>query len=178
MNTAKGMASPARWFVALRPDPAARDRLARIARQLATHTRGRATPAEKIHLTLLFIGEAPRASESDLAALVRTLPEGAPVALEQIGGFDDRLLWIGPARCPDWLRQMSDSVRQGLDALGIAYDRKRFVPHLTLVRGARSPYPAAATLTQHGVVIVERWRAHLVESVLDHRGSRYRWVNP
>jgi 2'-5' RNA ligase len=168
----------ARWFVALRPDEAARERLFRIAARIARETHGRATPAERIHLTLVFVGQAPRSREAEMLALVRALPPAQALVLSRTGGFGARLAWIGPESCPDWLQSMSERARQGLDALGVAYDRKRFVAHLTLVRGARAPVAGrgAPPPGEPDLVTVERWSAHLVESRLDSRGSRYRWL--
>lgn len=112
-----------------------------------------------------------------MLAAVRALPPAPPLALERVGGFGDRVAWIGPAACPPWLQAMADQLRSVFDELGIGYDRKRFVPHVTLVRGARPPAPGLAPAPPALATIeVAHWSACLVESELLAHGSRYRWL--
>ena len=55
-----------------------------------------------------------------------------------LGNFGE-LLWIGLRKNPA-LEQYVASVRNALDVAGVAYDRKKFRPHITLVRKAEWPY--------------------------------------
>lgn len=168
----------ARWFLALRPEPPARLALERQARGLAALRGGRAVPAQRIHLTLVFIGVAPRALEAPLRALVRSLPPPGSLVLERIGSFDGRLLWLGPAGPCAWLEATSAAARAGLDALGVPFDRKPFRAHATLVRDARPTRgeALAALAADVRAVRVERPTLHLVESSSDARGLHYRFL--
>lgn len=165
----------ARWFLALRPEAAAREALAGLARTFARQRGGRPVPAERVHLTLAFIGAAPRSFEAALIGLVRGLPPPPALALETIGSFDGRLLWIAPARPSAELDAVVAATRAGLERMGVPFDRKPFVPHLTLVRDARPTRGAAleALSALATPVRVSRPALHLVESFNDDRGLQY-----
>ena len=168
-----------RYFVALRPGQRARAALGAFARDLAGRFGGRAVAPADIHLTLAFIGQAPRSAEHAIAGAVAALPRPGTLALARVGSFDGRLLWLAPPEpAQPWLAQLAAELRVQLEGIEVAFDRKRFRPHVTLVRGARGadrdalaqiPVPAAAGAFGQG-------RAWLVESTLLPSGSRYRWV--
>lgn len=169
----------ARYFVALRPGPRARAGLAAFARELAARFGGRAVAAADVHLTLAFIGQAPRACEAPIARVLAALPPAEPLALRRAGTFDGRLLWVAPDDPPaPWLVDLAGDLRSQLDRLGVAFDRKRLRPHVTLVRGARGADRAALARLElpRSARGLGQARAWLVESTLLAAGSRYRWV--
>jgi 2'-5' RNA ligase len=169
----------ARWFIALRPAPPARLALHRVAQSLAARFGGRPVSADDAHLTLAFIGEAPRALERPMRDVVASLPGCDALVLDRLGSFDGRLLWIGPAEDPPWLATVAQAVREGLTAIGAPFDRKRFVPHLTLVRRARPAGPGAIAQASRALQAIDcaPMGVSLVESVLQPGGSRYRYVD-
>lgn len=137
----------ARFFIALRPDAPARYRLGQLAEDLALRCRGRPIAAADLHLTLAFVGTQPRIRAAHFAHLLAGLPGSAPrtetadtllpsLSIDAIGMFGPRLLWAGPEYTPAWLETLATTVRSKLDAAGVAYDRKPFRPHITLVRNA------------------------------------------
>ncbi len=95
--------------------------------------RGHYAPAENLHLTLAFIGEygSPDAVYDAMAG-VRFGP--MTLRLEGAGNFGD-LCWAGIARNTA-LEAYVKSLRHALANRNIPYDRKRFSPHITLVRKA------------------------------------------
>ncbi len=95
--------------------------------------RGSYVPAQNLHLTLAFIGEADDASAAK-AALQTVEFKPFRLALSDLGTFGD-LLWVG-LKGNQGLSALAKSVRDALDAAGVAYDRKKFAPHITLVRKA------------------------------------------
>jgi 2'-5' RNA ligase len=146
-------ASP-RHFVALRPDPATARRLEELALGLAARCRGRALAACDLHLTLAFIGEFPATESARLAALLDGLPASHPgFALDRLGHFGPALLWIGPAKAPDWLGPLARAVRERLQAGSVPFDKRPLEPHLTLVRNARD---RAATERETGNLVPEQ----------------------
>ena len=62
-----------RLFLALWPDPATAAALAVLARDVAEHAHGKATPPENIHLTLAFLGNQPSAIVPDLIKSMRAI---------------------------------------------------------------------------------------------------------
>lgn len=125
-------------------------------------------PACDLHITLAFIGELPDATLEPLAvslrqALARACPQTpAPhdaLVLDRIGSFRGaNLTWLGPSDVPAWLTAVADAVRAGLDEAGVAFDRKPFRPHVTIVRGVRLPVAERPAIAVHG------WRVALVRS--------------
>ena len=95
--------------------------------------RGNFTREENLHLTLAFIGEAPSA-EPALAALESVAFKPFPLALDGMGAFGD--LWWAGMRASAPLDAVVRRIRHALADAGIPFDRKRFSPHVTLVRRA------------------------------------------
>ena len=105
--------------------------------------RGNYTPAENMHLTLAFIGEYPEPEDVLLAMDGVPFP---PVALKLrgLGAFGD-LWWLGLERC-EALEGYVRRLRHALAEAGIPFDRKRFSPHITLVRRAELPVRASVEI--------------------------------
>jgi len=85
---------------------------------------------------------------------------------------------VAPSAPGPWLEQSAQSLRAELDRLGIAYDRKPFVAHLTLVRGAR---PVRTEVLQQFAADTQPIDAGTMQiragtSGDAPPGSRYRWV--
>ena len=93
--------------------------------------RGNFAPMQNLHLTLAFIGETddPGAVKE---ALKNVSFKPFKLSLSDMGTFGD-LLWVG-AKGNQGLSAAAKAVRDALDASGISYDRKKFVPHITVVR--------------------------------------------
>lgn len=131
-----------RLFLALWPGERQRTALARVGKDLPDHG-GRATHAEDLHLTLVFLGDSDaerRACAEKVADLVR----GAPfvLKLDRYGCFPRaRVLWCGASAWPQSLPDLVHALNDGLQGCGFGPERRPFVPHVTLARRAR-PLPA------------------------------------
>ena len=95
--------------------------------------RGNYVPLQNLHLTLAFIGETddPGAVKEAMKN-IRWKP--FKLSLSEMGTFGD-LLWVG-MKGNQGLSAAAKSVREALEAAGINYDRKKFTPHVTIVRKA------------------------------------------
>lgn len=100
--------------------------------------RGNYTPEENLHLTLAFIGEFPDA-EPVLDVLSEVIFTPFDIALEGLGCFGD-LWWAGIADAAPLLSVVR-RVRRALADNAIPFDRKRFSPHITLIRKASGKMP-------------------------------------
>jgi 2'-5' RNA ligase len=104
-------------------------------------------PEENYHVTLRFIGEAPRylAEEIDHALAALKAPAFA-LTLAGIGTFAkggrSQSLWVGVERC-EALDRLRGKIETALQRCGLEPERRRFQPHLTL---ARLDSPAEAKL--------------------------------
>ena len=126
-----------RLFLGLSPDPAARAELAQLARRLAWDSGGRALREDQLHLTLLFLGEVPEHMLAPIrSALDSILATGFPLVGDKLSFRSEHgLILLGVSRPEPGLLRLQRRVRSLMKELGIAYDRKRFHPHITLVRG-------------------------------------------
>ena len=102
--------------------------------------RGNFTPEENMHLTLAFIGDYPDA-EPVLDALSKLSFAPFELSLEGMGCFG-RLWWAGLEESAA-LTALAHRVRRALAEREIPFDRKRFSPHITLLRRAAGRLPGA-----------------------------------
>ncbi|HEX4693103.1 RNA 2',3'-cyclic phosphodiesterase [Sphingomonas sp.] len=128
-----------RLFVALRPPPAIRDALALVMGGVPA---ARWQDDDQLHLTLRYIGEVERPVAEDVALALGQLHGPAPVvALAGVGAFDKQgrvdTLWAGVAP-HDALATLHKKVDQALVRIGLAPERRAYLPHITLARLPRS----------------------------------------
>ena len=173
--TATATAPLLRCFVALWPDTAARDAIARmVARAHARHPAARPMRAENLHLTLAFIGSLPQTAVRALQPQVDGLPVTPFIwTLDRVGMFRGaQVLWLGGGPCAT-LEELAAAVRALLDRTGVDYDRAPFMPHVTLLR----KLPRTAALDAGALVAAIRWpvrEVRLVVSTPAPDGPRYR----
>ena len=123
-----------RLFIAIQLSDGIRNSLSSVQTHLKDHgVRGNYTKIENLHLTLAFIGEY---SEPDFALeAIRSVPfTPFPMHIEGFGSFGD-LYWCGIGGNADLLSYVK-RLRRTLAENGIPFDRKKFSPHITLIRKA------------------------------------------
>ena len=128
-----------RLFLAIRLSEPMRDALIDAQNRMYDRdVRGSYTPEENLHLTLAFIGDQPDAGPVlDALSGVRFSPFA--LSLDGIGCFGD--LWWAGMRASEPLAALARRVRRALAEGDIPFDRKRFSPHVTLLRKARGDMP-------------------------------------
>ena len=103
--------------------------------------KGNYVPKQNLHLTLVFIGET-----DDPGAVKKALKDISfkpfKLSLSEMGTFGD-LLWVS-VRGSQGLANAAGNVRDALAAAGIDYDRKKFMPHITMVRRMTGNWRQAA----------------------------------
>ena len=139
-----------RLFVAIRLSENMRKALVSAQNEMfARGVRGNYAPEENLHLTLAFIGEYPDA-EPVLEALSSASFSPFSLCLDGLGCFGD--LWWAGLRESAPLTALARSVRHALAEGGIPFDRKRFSPHITLLRKARGTMPGIG-IAQAGMTL-------------------------
>jgi len=93
--------------------------------------KGHFVPSENLHLTLAFIGEYGNLDTVTDAMSDISFQQFA-IQLDGAGNFHDTY-WAGIA-ASDPLFSCVRRLRRALAEHGIPYDRKKFAPHITLVR--------------------------------------------
>ena len=101
--------------------------------------RGNFSPEDNLHVTLAFIGEYP--DPEDVQEALSSL-EIRPftITLDRCGSFGGDLWWAGLKASPV-LDAIARKVRRALAENDIPFDKKRFSPHITLVRRAENGFP-------------------------------------
>ena len=159
-----------RLFFALWPDEAVRAALDEAGRTLAGK-RVRRIPADKLHLTLAFLGSVPAATQDCLeqqAGAIRVAP--FTLSIDHAGYFPrPRVLWVGAGDVPVELWSLAGALRQAQLDCGVVPDRHAFQAHVTVARKYSQGVP------EHVFAPID-WPIgdfRLVESVSTENGVRY-----
>ena len=128
-----------RLFIAILLSDEMKDALISVQNALYDRgVRGSFTAEENLHLTLAFIGEYPDAEPvSDALSVVSFTP--FDITLEGMGCFGD--LWWAGIRESSSLASVVRRLRRALAENEIPFDRKKFSPHITLIRKASGKNP-------------------------------------
>jgi len=130
----RGAVRAVRLFIAVQLSEEMRDAIGKVQSELLRMgVRGNYTPRENLHLTLAFIGDY--SDPEQVLEVMSGIPfEPFEMRLDGIGCFGD-LWWAGlkpSAGLQGYVRQL----RHALAQAGIPFDRKRFSPHITVLRRA------------------------------------------
>ena len=159
-----------RLFIAINLSDAMKDSLISMQNALYDRgVRGNYTPEENLHLTLAFIGEYPDA-QPVLDALSAVAFRPFELSLEGMGRFGD--LWWAGMRDSVPLMAVVRRIRRALAESGIPFDRKRFSPHVTLIRKASgempgiAPVPVSMTVNTFSLMRSDRGRNGMIYTEL------------
>ena len=116
---------------------------------------GRWSRREALHLTLHFIGDVPEAVARAYQRVLGQVEVPAfDLRIRGVGQFPindrPRVIWAGAQNTPD-LRALHEAVGAALELEGFRRERRRFHPHITLMR-FRKPIrrgPASRWLSAH-----------------------------
>lgn len=147
---AEGHAGPARrLFFALVPEAESLAALQRIARALPPLPGGRPVAADRLHLTLFFLGMTPAAQLPCIQAAAGSVrADPFTIELERLGYWRHAgVLWLAPPSCPP-LTGLHLRLRAELAAAcpELILETREFRPHVTLMRGLRRPPRVAHAL--------------------------------
>ena len=155
-----------RLFIAVNLSPEMKAALTEAQRAMYDRgVRGNFTPEENLHLTLAFIGEYPSA-DAVMDALSGVTFTPFELALDGVCRFGD--LWWAGLRESAALTAVVRRVRRALAESGIPFDRKRFAPHITLLRKASRDAagipitPAAMTVRAVSLMSSRRGRSGMI----------------
>ena len=166
-----------RLFVALRPSTALRRH---CLDAIAGGPPGWAWQREEqLHVTLRFIGEVERPLAEDIAAALGSIRAASvELGLHGVGFFDQGAQGVLFARAVprDPLEALHKKVDRALFSVGLAPDRRAFLPHVTLARRRRSATDPSTWLEAHASLSAPAEPVGefiLFESRLGHDGAHY-----
>ena len=156
-----------RLFIAIQLSDAMKDALTAAQDEMYAHgVRGNFTTRENMHLTLAFIGEFPD-KEPVMDALASVSFSSFSIALKGMGCFRD-LWWAGMDESAP-LTAVVRRIRRALAENSIPFDKKRFSPHITLIRKATGTIPGIKINTAS----MQVGRVSLMRSDRGKRGMIY-----
>ena len=110
---------------------------------------------ELMHVTLVFLGNQLESRLSSIQAAMSRAAAGTAqftVALGEIGSFGSpsrlRVVWAGVEAGAGGLERLHGALSSQLGTLGVPFDRKPLVPHITLAR-SRPRIDSAASSRLH-----------------------------
>ncbi len=159
-----------RVFFALWPPGDLQHQLYALSQSVQARTGGRAIAAERLHLTLAFIGNAVPAQVAALEACGDTMsPLAAELQLDQVGFWARTgVVWIGSRQASAELLEFAAELHDRVRRLGFRLEKRLFRPHITLLRRARHRArigPVSLSWTLTGFT--------LTASQLDPAGAHY-----
>lgn len=169
-----------RLFIAIRPPPSIMDALIDTMEAVKN---ARWQDEDQLHLTLRFIGEVEDRLAEDIAhALGAVSFEPFDVAIAGTGHFQRKGLvhsiWAG-VQPSAGLQALHQRIARCCTALGLAPERRKYSPHITLARFSRHSADIPAWLARHGGLRLPPWRAEsfsLIESHLSHGPALYQEI--
>lgn len=128
-----------RLFIAINLSSQIKEALINAQNVMYDHgVRGNYTSEDNMHLTLAFIGDYPD-PQPVLDALSDVDFTPFDISLDGIGSFGD-LWWAGIKESVP-LASVARRVRRSLAEHSIPFDKKRFSPHITLIRKVTNNMP-------------------------------------
>ena len=159
-----------RLFIAVQLSEDMRDAICKVQEDLLRKgVRGNYTPRENLHLTLAFVGEY-NDPDHVLEIMNGISLDPLELRLEGMGCFGD-LWWVGlesSTALQGYVRQL----RHALAEAGIPFDRKRFSPHITVLRRASMEMSRLPEVSVKGVGMIAD-HASLMRSDRGKRGMIY-----
>lgn len=155
-----------RLFISINLDNNIKDALLSVQDAMRLKgVRGNFTRPENMHLTLAFVGEY---SDPDYVKDVIDSIVMAPfdIGLNGMGAFGS-LWWVGIEK-NDRLETLARILRRRLAEADIPFDKKRFSPHITIVRKPESVLP----LTPGDYADILRGKSMMVDHISLMRSDR------
>ena len=137
-----------RLFLALWPEQRVREQLAQARDAWAWPHKSTPVPAERLHLTLHFLGDLPTSRLPELSAGLAVPFEPFELSLNTPQLWAHGVAVLEPATVPSALLALQCALGAALIRLGVSLDARSYRPHVTLARRA-----AAASVPAPGEAI-------------------------
>jgi 2'-5' RNA ligase len=143
----------ARLFFALWPDPLLAQALADHALAMGKHAGGKAVPAQKIHMTLFFLGEVSDAQRERMGSVPDLQCGPLQLDIDWTGCWPKNgIAWAAPSHSPPALERLVRRLGDWLRSESMQMESRPFTPHITLLRRASCGVFPALGQTLHWAV--------------------------
>ncbi len=142
----RATADNARLFVALWPDAQVRAALQAASAQWRWQPGAAIIPADRLHLTLHFLGDLPRERIPELARALELPSARCALTLDRAALWRGGVAVLEPTAVPAPLVELRRALGAALHSLDIALETRRWRPHVTLARRANAKPPQMAPI--------------------------------
>ncbi len=139
-----GLAGHTRLFIALWPEPEVCQALQAWSRQWPGVAATKPVPAQRLHLTLHFLGDVPREQMPGLQAALALPFTPFVLSLARAARWPGGIAVLEPERLPAPLIRLHGAIAEALQSLALPTESRRFRPHVTLARRAGTATPPAS----------------------------------
>jgi 2'-5' RNA ligase len=139
-----------RLLVALWPEAAVRDALAARQRQWRWTPRATVVPADKLHVTLHFLGNVASARVPALKPALRVAFEPFDLSLASASVWPGGIA-VFETDVPPALQALHARLAQALQGFGLGVESRPYRPHVTLARKAQGSEPSPLVPLQWAV---------------------------
>jgi 2'-5' RNA ligase len=145
------------------------------------------TKPENVHLTLKFFGDIVAQDVDTIVSCLNPITaefSAFPVEFSGVGRFPEKgvlsILWIGSQRGKIELIAIEQAIRESLIRAKCSFDKKSFIPHLTIGRAMRNQKPHIHQWEKHKNITLGEMTVDsfcLMESQLTPSGPVYSVVH-
>ena len=132
-----------RLFLGLWPPPQVREALAAHGDRWSWPAAARRTGAERLHITLHFLGNVPASRVPALRPALDLPWEGCTLHLDRAAVWPGGIAVLEASQVPPPLAALQARLGAALEQLGFEVETRRYRPHVTLARKAQGAQPAA-----------------------------------
>ena len=182
-----------RLFFGITPEPEVRLCLEKLSHDLQkaehfTPCRANWIPADRFHLTFLFLGDVREKELPELQNICRDLAENTKlvnVSIAHLGYFpqpkNPKVLWVGLQEKERILKELHTKLCQKCQQIGINTPDHQFLPHVTLARfrnlkGTKAFQNAVKSYRGKTFGSWNINRIELIESRLSQDGPEYKTI--
>ncbi len=163
--------SALRLFFALWPEKKEAQELHALGERHLAGLDCKPLPVERLHLTVLFLGNVSHDRLQEVEAAAATVSGRAfTLSLDYLGYWRRAEVgWLGPSKSPAALEALARDLRNALAATGFDLETRPFRPHVTLARKLAQPLESRQ-------VECQQWQVDefsLVRSVTHATGPEY-----
>jgi len=131
-----------RFFIALEIPDESKAQLERLQEKLKQIIpQVRLTDNNKLHLTIVFVGEEPENIKESLIQIIKKASldisrfEVSPSYIDAFPGLNQpRTLWMAIEGDTDKLFILRERIKDGFEGMGLSIDERRYIPHIAIAK--------------------------------------------